>query len=317
MDPRTGDDPRAGELAAGRRQRPRRRARLRAPEPRRRRRPTSPARRSRRSPSPARSQDGMVTPTTPFDVAAADPGRRPHDPRRRATTARDAHRRRRSSRSPRNVGAVKIGLRLGRDALRPVGAHASASASPTGVDLPGEEPGIVPAAQGLLGLLDGQPADRPGPGGHADADGGRLRGDRQRRHPAPAAHHRARSAASRPRAARARGSSRRRPRRAAHDARGRARPGRHRASEAAIPGYELAGKTGTAEKPDPVNGGYSETKYVASFIGFAPGRRPAAAGRGDGRRAAGRRSTAAPVAAPAFQKIVELRAAVPRASRPG
>jgi cell division protein FtsI/penicillin-binding protein 2 len=46
------------------------------------------------------------------------------------------------------------------------------------------------------------------------------------------------------------------------------------ASEAAMPGYTLAGKTGTAEKPDPVNGGYSKFKYVASFIGFAPSRNP-------------------------------------------
>ncbi len=42
------------------------------------------------------------------------------------------------------------------------------------------------------------------------------------------------------------------------------------ASGAAIPGYNLAGKTGTAEKPDPVYGGYSDTKFVASFVGFAP-----------------------------------------------
>jgi cell division protein FtsI/penicillin-binding protein 2 len=46
------------------------------------------------------------------------------------------------------------------------------------------------------------------------------------------------------------------------------------ASGAAIPGYVLAGKTGTAEKPDPVYGGYSETKFVASFVGFAPARNP-------------------------------------------
>jgi cell division protein FtsI (penicillin-binding protein 3) len=46
------------------------------------------------------------------------------------------------------------------------------------------------------------------------------------------------------------------------------------ASEAAIPGYTLAGKTGTAQKPDPVNGGYSKFKFVASFIGFAPARNP-------------------------------------------
>ena len=46
------------------------------------------------------------------------------------------------------------------------------------------------------------------------------------------------------------------------------------ASGAAIPGYVLAGKTGTAEKPDPVYGGYSKTKFVASFVGFAPARNP-------------------------------------------
>ena len=46
------------------------------------------------------------------------------------------------------------------------------------------------------------------------------------------------------------------------------------ATGAAIKGYELAGKTGTAQKPDPVTGGYSETKYVASFVGFAPAKTP-------------------------------------------
>ena len=46
------------------------------------------------------------------------------------------------------------------------------------------------------------------------------------------------------------------------------------ASGAAIPGYVLAGKTGTAEKPDPVTGGYSKSKYVSSFVGFAPAKTP-------------------------------------------
>jgi cell division protein FtsI/penicillin-binding protein 2 len=46
------------------------------------------------------------------------------------------------------------------------------------------------------------------------------------------------------------------------------------ATGAAIKGYELAGKTGTAQKPDPVTGGYSASKYVASFVGFAPAARP-------------------------------------------
>jgi cell division protein FtsI/penicillin-binding protein 2 len=44
------------------------------------------------------------------------------------------------------------------------------------------------------------------------------------------------------------------------------------AEEAAIDGYTLAGKTGTAQKAE--NGGYSKTKFVASFIGFAPSRNP-------------------------------------------
>jgi cell division protein FtsI (penicillin-binding protein 3) len=46
------------------------------------------------------------------------------------------------------------------------------------------------------------------------------------------------------------------------------------ASEVSIPGYHLAGKTGTAQKPDPETGGYSDTKFVASFMGFAPARDP-------------------------------------------
>ena len=42
------------------------------------------------------------------------------------------------------------------------------------------------------------------------------------------------------------------------------------ASGAQVGGYDVAGKTGTAEKPDLVNGGYLKGKYVASFVGFAP-----------------------------------------------
>ena len=46
------------------------------------------------------------------------------------------------------------------------------------------------------------------------------------------------------------------------------------ASEVSVPGYELAGKTGTASKVDPATGEYSESAYVASFIGFAPAADP-------------------------------------------
>jgi cell division protein FtsI (penicillin-binding protein 3) len=42
---------------------------------------------------------------------------------------------------------------------------------------------------------------------------------------------------------------------------------------AQIPGYMVAGKTGTAQKPDGA-GGYAEGSYIASFAGFAPADRP-------------------------------------------
>jgi cell division protein FtsI/penicillin-binding protein 2 len=44
------------------------------------------------------------------------------------------------------------------------------------------------------------------------------------------------------------------------------------AVKAEIPGYEVAGKTGTAQKI--VNGQYSRTEHVASFSGFFPARDP-------------------------------------------
>jgi cell division protein FtsI/penicillin-binding protein 2 len=45
-------------------------------------------------------------------------------------------------------------------------------------------------------------------------------------------------------------------------------------TSARVPGYFVAGKTGTAAKPDLVNGGYSKTRYVGSFVGFVPARNP-------------------------------------------
>lgn len=44
-------------------------------------------------------------------------------------------------------------------------------------------------------------------------------------------------------------------------------------ARAAVPGYRVAGKTGTAEKI--VNGQYSKTLNIASFVGFLPVERPA------------------------------------------
>jgi cell division protein FtsI/penicillin-binding protein 2 len=75
------------------------------------------------------------------------------------------------------------------------------------------------------------------------------------------------------------------------------------APEASVAGYTLAGKTGTAEKPE--NGTYSKTDFVASFIGFAPARNPRLLvsvmvdePRGD--------IYGGTVAAPAFERIMEF-----------
>lgn len=47
------------------------------------------------------------------------------------------------------------------------------------------------------------------------------------------------------------------------------------AKQAQLNGYSAAGKTGTAQKIDPKTRGYSLTKHVASFVGFAPVGNPA------------------------------------------
>jgi cell division protein FtsI (penicillin-binding protein 3) len=44
------------------------------------------------------------------------------------------------------------------------------------------------------------------------------------------------------------------------------------AANVSVPGYTLAGKTGTAQKV--VDGTYSDTQFVASFVGFAPAQDP-------------------------------------------
>jgi cell division protein FtsI/penicillin-binding protein 2 len=44
-------------------------------------------------------------------------------------------------------------------------------------------------------------------------------------------------------------------------------------TEAEVEGYQVAGKTGTAAKPSPL-GGYSTSRYVASFVGVVPASSP-------------------------------------------
>lgn len=43
---------------------------------------------------------------------------------------------------------------------------------------------------------------------------------------------------------------------------------------AGVPGYTVAGKTGTAQVPDPQHGGYIPGAYMATFAGFAPAEHP-------------------------------------------
>jgi cell division protein FtsI (penicillin-binding protein 3) len=75
------------------------------------------------------------------------------------------------------------------------------------------------------------------------------------------------------------------------------------AAEAAVEGYDVAGKTGTAEKA--VEGGYSESRFVSSFIGFAPAKdaRLLVAVIVDEPKGA---YYGAEVAAPAFEKIASF-----------
>jgi cell division protein FtsI/penicillin-binding protein 2 len=170
-----------------------------------------------------------------------------------------------------NVGAVTIGLRLGATDFDKW-VRRFGFGKPTGIDLPGEEQGIVlpvskysGASMGNLPIGQGIAVTpmQMATAYAALANGGILRpphivetiGGRPAAKPAG---HRIISEAT--------AASLRRM------LEGVLGPG-GTASGASIQGYVMAGKTGTAEKPDE-HGGYSKTKFVSSFVGFAPARRP-------------------------------------------
>src|SRR5215210_342178 len=171
-----------------------------------------------------------------------------------------------------NVGAVKIGLMLGAKRFD-YWVRRFGFGKPTGTDLPGEEAGIVlplakysGASMGNLPIGQGLAVTpmQMAVAYSAIANGGVLRaahivGAVNGRAAAP---HKGRRVIAASTAASLR-----------RMLEGVLGPG-GTATGAAIKGYELAGKTGTAQKPDPVTGGYSATKYVASFVGFAPAKRP-------------------------------------------
>ena len=172
-----------------------------------------------------------------------------------------------------NVGAIKVGLRVGRQALyEQIGRFGFGR--PTGIDLPGEESGLVrpldswhlrdPAyisfGQGIsvtalqltnafAAVANGGTLFRPyvvaGVG-----RGGRLESLARRPEVvgSPIGAGTARTLERMLEAVVEEGTGR----------------------KAAVPGYRVAGKTGTAQKP--IAGGYSPDKHLASFVGFAPAR---------------------------------------------
>jgi cell division protein FtsI (penicillin-binding protein 3) len=89
--------------------------------------------------------------------------------------------------------------------------------------------------------------------------------------------------------------------------------GRH----AAIPGYTVAGKTGTAQKVD-ASGRYSMVDHVASFVGFVPASQPAVVVLVSLDTPQGPRNEGGDVAAPVFARVAEAalrRLAVPSEDR--
>ena len=198
-----------------------------------------------------------------------------------------------------NIGADEIGMRLGAPRFN-YWVHRFGFGARTGVDLPGEDQGIIlplskysGSSMGNLPFGQGESVTpiQMAAAYSAIANGGVLRvphvvqsiGGR----PAPVpAGHRILSATT---AAELRGMLQ-----------GVLADG-GTASGAAIPGYDLAGKTGTAQVV--VNGNYSKTKYIASFIGMVPASAPklvvaVMVDEPQGSIYGGS------VAAPAFQKIV-------------
>jgi cell division protein FtsI/penicillin-binding protein 2 len=215
-------------------------------------------------------EDGKVTPTTEFSLPPVLPVAD------REIT--DAHARGWETRSvagilaeSSNVGAALIGRTLGARRFDQW-VRRFGFGKPTGVDLPGEEPGILLSYDDYSGSTAANMAMGQGlavtpmqmaAGYAAIANGGILRpphivdavGGHKQGIPA------GKRVISDETAAQVR-----------QMLEGVLGPG-GTATGAKIDGYELGGKTGTAEKPDE-NGGYSKTKFVASFVGFAPAKHP-------------------------------------------
>jgi cell division protein FtsI (penicillin-binding protein 3) len=216
-------------------------------------------------------QDRTITPNTPFDlppqIQVADRTIGESHPRgpETLTTAQILAQ---SS----NVGAIKIGLEMGSKRFD-YWVRRFGFGKPTGVDLPGEQQGIVlpldkysGSSMGNLPIGQGEAVTpmQMAQAYAAIANGGMLRSPHVvRRVDGKLVHTpRGKRVVSGRTAAQLRTMLE-----------GAFAPG-GTASEVSIPGYKLAGKTGTANKIDPTTGEYSDSRYVASFIGFAPALHP-------------------------------------------
>ena len=216
-------------------------------------------------------EDGKVTPDDAVHAAAGAPGRRPRDQRRARARLGDARRRAASSRESSNVGAALIGRTLGATRFdqwvrrfgfgkptgrRPAGRGGGHRARPT-TDYSGSTAANMAMGQGLA-VTPMQMAA----GYAAIANGGILR-------PPHIV-----DVGRRPRAAGRR--------RAARDLRARRRPRCARCSRACsarAARRPAPRSTATSWAARPArrrsrtrHGGYSKTKFVASFVGFAPAR---------------------------------------------
>jgi cell division protein FtsI (penicillin-binding protein 3) len=210
-------------------------------------------------------EEGLVAPSTPFDlpptIQVADRKIEESHPRGYVTlTVADI------LAQSSNVGAVKIGLEVGGERfdhwIRRLGFG-----EPTGVQLPAEEQGIVPAAEEYSGSTMGNLPIGQGlsvtpmqmaAAYAAIANGGVLR-------PPQLVLEADGEKVAQEEGTRVIGEQTATQIRQMLE--GVLAPG-GTAAEVSVPGYNLAGKTGTAEKA--VEGGYSESDFVASFVGFAP-----------------------------------------------
>jgi cell division protein FtsI (penicillin-binding protein 3) len=214
-------------------------------------------------------ETGIVTPTTkftlPYEIQVAD--RKIHDaePRGTQTMTTDEI----LSRSS-NVGVVTIAEALGQTRVNDW-IHRFGFGRPTGIDFPGESKGIVLAPEEWSGSTIGNvpigqgiavtPVQMIAAYGALANRGVLIEphlvdrvGDGERVQPAR------RRVVSTQTADQVR-----------HMLREVVEEGSGTAAQ--VPGYRIAGKTGTAAKPDGA-GGYSTSAYVASFVGFVPAKHP-------------------------------------------